>query len=187
MRAILNLLFCALTVLLFAHPLAAEIYKTVDKQGRIVYTDQPPANTQAKIVELPSINSLPPTQVTPAYNTAPNAGALELHYQVNISSPVSGVTLQADERNLAVAVGLDQALQTGDMLAYFLDGVLLEKTTNLTITLVEPPRGEHKLHVEVMSKYGKSLGQSAPVTIVVMRPIAKPKPIPKPIKVPRKH
>jgi hypothetical protein len=183
MRTHLKFLLCSIISLLAVQVVQAEIYKTVDKQGRIVYSDQPPVNGNAKIVELPSINSLPPAAMTPDVSTAPDEAPADVSYQLSILNPASGVTLQADERSLDVFVSLDPALQEGHLLVYFLDGNVLEKTTSSNITLTEPPRGEHKLHVEVMSKYGKSLGQSQPVTIIVLRPIAHQKPG----KVPRKH
>jgi hypothetical protein len=172
---IVTCLLLSLTLSTFA---AAEIYKTVDKQGRVVYTDQPPPNTSPTVVELPSINSLPPTEFLPNQGLAPSAQVQDIGYQVSIMSPASGTVLQADQRSVGVSVSLDQALQAGHKLLYFLDGTLVEKTTELSIKVTEPPRGEHKLHVEVASQYGKSLGQSAPVIFVVLRPIA-PQPPPK--------
>ncbi|MEO7744570.1 MAG: DUF4124 domain-containing protein [Usitatibacter sp.] len=31
----------------------AQLYKSVDKNGRVIYTDQPPANTDAKVLNIP--------------------------------------------------------------------------------------------------------------------------------------
>ena len=182
------LFLCLFATLFFAQVSNAEIYKTVDKQGRVVYTDQPSANSNAKIVELRSINSVPPTQFTSVESRTPDVAVIDINYQVTVISPVSGVMLLPDERHLTVSVSLDKALQPGHVLVYFLDGEIVEKTTELSITIVEPPRGEHKLHVHVMSKYGKSLGQSDAVTAVVMRPfIHKKLDHKKPDKVPKNN
>jgi len=59
MRARFLLLCCSLSLLI--GPIAnAEIYKTVDKKGHTVYTDLPPADTNAQPVALPNLNTLPP-------------------------------------------------------------------------------------------------------------------------------
>ncbi|MES2822706.1 MAG: DUF4124 domain-containing protein [Pseudomonadota bacterium] len=155
-------------VLLFAHLASAEVYKTVDKQGRVVYTDRPPA--KAKAVELPNINTLPQVKFIPNDGPAFNALVDADSYQINVITPIPGYVLQADERSLNVSVNLDKALQPGHVLVYFWDGYILQKTAAMAITIVEPSRGEHKLHVDVMSKYGKHLGQSEPVSVVVAQP-----------------
>jgi hypothetical protein len=160
--------------LLFVHVASAEIYKTIDKQGRVVYTDRPPA--KAKPVELPNINTLSQARFILNDGAMFNATMDAEPYQVHVISPVSGFVLQANERNLNVSVNLDKALQSGHVLVYFLDGYILEKTTALAVTISEPARGEHKLHVDVMSKYGKNLGQSDAISIVVMRPNIHEKP-----------
>src|SRR5690606_42036520 len=37
---------------------SAQIYKTVDKDGKVIYTDKPPADQPAEAVKLPPINTL---------------------------------------------------------------------------------------------------------------------------------
>jgi len=151
----------------------AEIYKTKDKSGRVVYTDQPAANdTKAKIVELPAINQLPsvnPTAVVPPEQ----APAEEINYHLEIISPAPDTRLEAGDRNLSVTISANQLLQPEHFFVYFLNGKKIQESKDLSITIVEPPRGENKLHVEVMDKYGKSFGQSDPVTVFVFRPIVK--------------
>jgi|GEM_PF-560322 len=151
----------------------AEIYKTIDKNGRVIYTDVPPPNDKdAKPLDLKSINSLP----SPAASNAPasnNNTQAPLEYVVQILEPANGTTLMPDERSVNVSISLNQSLQEGDLLAYKLDGNTLEKTTDLTASLNEPPRGEHHLTVEVIDSDGTSLAQSNSITIEVMRPLPK--------------
>ena len=58
-------LFSLLFSLVCSAYVTADVYKTVDKNGRVTYTDVPPANTDAKPIELKSVNTIPGTQVTP--------------------------------------------------------------------------------------------------------------------------
>jgi len=149
----------------------ADIYKTVDKNGRVTYTDVPPANSDAKPVELKHINSTPPPPATnPHYHQGPAPGAVA-NYQPHIAAPVNGTTLMANERSVTISVNLIPSLQEGDFLVYKLDGATLEKTTELSFVYNEPPRGEHSITVEVVDSENELLAQSEPVTIVVMRPL----------------
>ena len=174
---------CAILSLSFSLFASAEVYKTVDKNGRVTYTDVPPANNAAKPIELKTINSIPapaaiPTDNLNSHNTNPQAAA---EYQVQILAPENGKTLLADERSITVSVSLNTNLQNGDQLAYKLDGAPLTTSTEMTYIIVEPPRGEHILTVDVVDTEGHSVAQSNAITVVVMRPLPKPKaaPVPK--------
>lgn len=160
---------------------SAEVYKTVDKNGRITYTDVPPAHTEAKPVELKTINSLPAPAVLPQVAAASDVvAAPALPYHVQLLAPENGATLMPAQRSVELSVGLNQNLNDGDVLAYKIDGTLLATSRDSVYTLVEPPRGEHKLTVEVLDADGNSLAQSDAVTLLVMRPFIKPKPVPVP-------
>ncbi len=161
----------------------AEIYKTVDKNGRITYTDVPPANTDAKPLELKTINSLPSPAVIP--NTSPRYSSVSddaNEYQVQITAPENGTTLLADERSVTVSISIEPSLNDGNLLAYKINGDTLTTTQETTYTIVEPPRGEHSLTVDVIDSEGKTLAQSNAITLLVMRPLPKQKAVPVPKK-----
>lgn len=178
------LLIATSLILVFSNLATAEIYKTVDKNGRVTYTDVPPANTEAKPLELKAINSLPTPAVIPntgSVNTSMYNQALP-EYHVQILAPENGKTLLADERSVTVSIDANQNLSNGDLFAYKMDGATLTTTQETTYTIIEPPRGEHSLTVEVVDLDGKSLAQSNAITLVVMRPLPKPKAVPVPKK-----
>ncbi|GGY86336.1 hypothetical protein GCM10011613_34300 [Cellvibrio zantedeschiae] len=159
---------------------SAEIYKTVDKNGKVTFSDTPPPNTNAKPIELKSLNTTPPPPAAPAY-IPPNPRIDPLDYELHLLAPENGKTLLPDERSVTISVTLNRALQNEDILAYKLDGNLIIKTAELSYTLVEPPRGEHSVKVSVVDRDGNELAQSKAATFVVMRPLIKrtPPPVPK--------
>jgi hypothetical protein len=161
----------------------AEIYKTVDKNGRITYTDVPPANTEIKPVQLKPINSLPTPAAIPITSPS-NSGTNEYtnKYEIQITAPENGITLMADERSVTVSVSLNQSLNDGDLFAYKIDGDTLTTTQEMSYTIVEPPRGEHSLTVDVINPDGEILAQSNAITLLVMRPLPKQKAVPVPKK-----
>jgi len=171
----LHFAFIGLTLSLLASSHAfAEIYKTVDKNGRITYSDTPPPNTNAQPIELKSLNITPPPPVMP--NTTPSVTSAAQDapdYQVQLSAPANGTTLLPNERSVVMTAKLTQGLQNNDSLAYKIDGNTIIKTTELSYTLDEPPRGEHSLSVDVIDENGETLAQSDAVTLIVMRPLPK--------------
>lgn len=176
MRPLPAFLLFSLALQLAVPMAVAEIFKTTDKQGRVIYTDQPAASdTKAKVVELPHVNTLPPVQVTP-YNPAARTDAVEVVYQVTLISPKTGITLMPNDRNLNVVLTINQPLQEGHTIAYFIDSTVAQESTSLNATLVEPPRGEHTLHAAVRDKTGKVLGETSSINFIVLRPIVKQTP-----------
>jgi hypothetical protein len=169
--------------MLFSIASSAEVYKTVDKNGRITYTDVPPADTQAKPIELKTINNIPAPAVinTDNLNNTNNKPQEAAGYRVQIIAPENGKTLMADERSITVSVSTNQNLQDGDLFAYKLDGATLTTSSEMEYIIVEPPRGEHTLTVDIVDNQGNNLAQSNAITVVVMRPLVKPKapPVPK--------
>ena len=173
----------ALTYLLAGSLAYAEVYKTVDKNGRVTYTDVPPANTDAKPVELKTINNIPAPAAIPTDNLNTNNinPQTSSEYQVQILAPENGKTLLVDERSISVSVSLSVNLKDGDLFAYKLDGAAVGNSRENTYIIAEPPRGEHILTVDIVNKEGVSLAQSNTVTVFVMRPLSKPEatPVPK--------
>ncbi len=169
--------------LLWATATSAEVYKTVDKNGRVTYTDVPPADTTAKPIDLKTINSIPAPAAIPTdnLNDTINNPQVSGEYQVQLLAPENGTTLMANERSITVSASVNPGLDNGDLLAYKLDGETLTTSSETTYIIAEPPRGEHILTVDVVDSEGNSLAQSNAVTVIIMRPLPKPKaaPVPK--------
>lgn len=172
-------------LLILIAPLAtADVYKTVDKDGRTVYTDKPKTDNAEKL-ELREINTVPGAQPLP--NSSPaisvDSRPAQVDYRIEIISPRSDVTIPVGQRDLAIATVLQPALREGHLLVYFMNGELLEETTMNNIIVKDVPRGTHTLVVEAIDVNGQSLGTSPPVIVNVIRPNIKknapPKPTPK--------
>lgn len=175
MRIILLLLF-------FIVPYGlADVYKSVDKDGRVIYTDSP-KDENAKKVELREINTVPGAQPLPQSTSVDDfeSQPAAINYQIDIISPRNDVSIPVGQRDLAIAIQLNPALQEGHLLVYFMNGELLEETTMNNIIVKDVPRGTHTLVVEAIDADGQSLGTSAPVLVNVIRPNIKNNALPKP-------
>lgn len=154
---------------LFAN--ATEIYKTRDKNGNWIYTDQPPA-ADSEQVKLPPINSLPssPAYVPPSESANKRPAAQDEHYEVRIISPRENTSVPPGQRDLAIAVNLSRPLDPDHLLMFFINGELLEETRSSSVLVQEIYRGAHTLMVEVVDVNGRSLGKSPEVIVNVIRP-----------------
>lgn len=175
-------------LILLAPLTMAEVYKTVDKDGRTVYTDKPKTDNAEK-VELPGLNTVPGAQPLP--NSYPavsiDARPARVEYTIDIISPRADVTIPVGQRDLAIAAVVSPSLQPDHLLVYFMNGELLEETTMSNIIVKDVPRGTHTLVIEVIDQSGQSLGISAPVIVNVIRHVIKKNapPVPRPHPAPR--
>lgn len=157
---------------------ATDVYKTVDANGTVHYTDQPPSKT-AKPVVLPPIQVVGPpassrsgaTSIpSPAVPAGPDmTGGAPL--SVSIVSPAPDETFRTDSRVLPVSVRMNQPLPEGYGLLYLLDGTAQngKPTRALNYSLEGVERGEHMVTVVTVNASGKEVGRAAPV-IVHMKP-----------------
>ena len=158
--------------LLISLTVSAEVYKTKDKDGNVVYTDNP--NTQgAEKIELREINTVPGPTFIPEYQPSQPSQAQPFAYKLRIISPRDEVGIPVGQRDLAIAVSIEPKLREGDLLVYYMDGELLEESQSTNIIVREIPRGSHKISVEAMDADGQSLGTSESVTVNLMRPPVK--------------
>ncbi|TQV68179.1 DUF4124 domain-containing protein [Exilibacterium tricleocarpae] len=162
-------------------PGQAQVYKTVDENGNVVYTDNPRAveGEQPKPVKLPAINTQPPPAVIPRTGAgtgdAEDESQLPTRYQLSVSSPTDGTFVPPGQRDLTVTATLEPPLSSEHRLEVMLNGKTVAQEAAATITLKEITRGSHSLQVRVVNRQGKVLGISKPVTVHVRRAtVAKP-------------
>jgi Domain of unknown function (DUF4124) len=174
---------CSLLLCLSGLSAFAEVYKTKDKDGRVVYTDKPKTENAEK-VELREVNTIPSVESSPVVKLKrPKQEAV--NYQIAILSPTADTIVPVTQRDLKVAVSVNPGLNDGVVLAYSMDGQVLQETTDSSITIKEIPVGIHSLVVEAIDSEGQSLGRSDAVSVSVIRPsLKKPDPKKPPVKKP---
>lgn len=148
-----------------------QVYKWVDDQGVVHYTDKPPADGAQP-------TRLPPLQ-TYKGGTNPNLSKFEKPgakattqnaAQLDIVTPAHDETFR--DRTVPVAVMVTPQLRAGQKLVYLLDGVPASApTTQTSYALTEVDRGTHTVSVTVVDEAGNQLGSSPGVTVHVKPPI----------------
>lgn len=188
----LFLIILTLTLsLAVAGTVAAQVYKTVDEDGNVTYTDQPPNDGSAPIELRPlSIIETPeyakPAAAEPESETAEAGKEMSLKYlrknyaDFAIIAPQAEETVWQPENVITVAWNTRYQLQPGMQVTVYVDGVAQTTTSEQIIPLAALDRGEHTVTAELKDAQNRRIATAEPVTFFVRRPglYNRPRPAP---------
>ncbi len=155
----------------------AAMYKQIDEEGNVSYTDTPPYDG-ASPLDAPGLTFIPPTKVAkkkPEKNQAEVSSQetkVTKYKSLKVESPVNDETIRDNNGNFSVSIAIEPALNVsqGHYLIVLIDGKALpEKMQSTSISLTNIDRGEHKIKAVIRDKKGKKLRQSKTVTVHVKR------------------
>jgi hypothetical protein len=160
--------------LLIGSAVDAAVYKSVDQQGNVVYTDEPTGD--AKPIELPPLSTVP----APDYRSLDKAdsepeqdpAAGGYYQQLSIVTPKPDETLRDNSGSIGVAVSIKPALNRtqGHRMRYFLDGNAQgEPTPALETQFEDVDRGTHTVEAAVVDASGKELKRTSGVRFYLHR------------------
>lgn len=181
MKTLLTLLWCALPLVA-----AAEIYRYVDDDGNVHYTDEPPAQYKdtakpvdlepLRTVDLPSVSGVQSAGASQTGRSAGQGGAAA-YSNVTIARPLNEQTIRDASNTLTVVVQTQPSLRTdlGHGLRFLLNGepVNSEPVAANSLTLREVYRGSHTISAEVVAGNGQVIGRATPVTVFMKPPRAR--------------
>ena len=165
-----NLLLCLL--ILLPQLAAAQIFRSVDEQGNVTFSDTPPSSGPSEQIEVRQTNRTPAPAVVETLEpeTAAEEGAA-VAYSVTITSPENETTIAMGPGNFSVSAAVEPALQQGELLQLFIDGSPSgEPQAGGTWNLTNVFRGAHDLTVAVVDSKGEQLAESTAVRVYVLRP-----------------
>lgn len=147
-----------------------QIYRSVDKEGRVIFSDE--AGEGAKPVELPPTNTMEQPAVMP--QPAPSEGTVSEftgYDSVAIVQPANDESIVNTGGDFSVSVRTTPPLQTGHSVRLLLDGAAYASTgADGSFSLSNIDRGSHTLQVQVIGEDGAILGASSTITVHVRRP-----------------
>jgi hypothetical protein len=148
---------------------ATTIYRWVDAQGVVHYTDSPQPGAQQLQVQPAQTYRAPAAQDVPSADAAGPPGST--YEACLIAQPTAQQSFYAPDQ-VIVNVEIVPALQSGDQLSVTVDGTPLppadDSGTDFAITA--PYRGAHTLAAVVHDASGRTLCRAPPVTFYVQRP-----------------
>jgi hypothetical protein len=168
-------LIAIFVALLLVQPALAQVYRWVDEDGVVHYTDRPVEG--AEVVDLPESEGTEfrrPASVRP---TEPAATGEEPDDQgfsyesFRIAQPSDEETLWNIGATLDVSLSLAPGLREGHEIEVWFDGSVVEsrEPASLSFAIPEVYRGTHNLWARVLDSSGRVLIQSNEVTFYVQQ------------------
>lgn len=164
----------AVTILAFSSLANAQIYKSVDANGVVTFSDKPPAKERGAAEEMNLPTQVNTAQALPVVPAEPeSSGDMEemAERKLSITRPSDNATIPMGAGIFDVLVKASAKLGDGETVALYLDGEKVDDAqTTLQWTLSYVIRGAHKLEAKWFAKDGSVLAVSEPITVFVLRP-----------------
>lgn len=171
----------AATALLAGASWAGEVYRWVDEDGVVHYTDRPPA-PDAEPAKLPPIQTVPPRTIA-APQAAPGDGEQPVaapppDYRLRIVSPQRDAVLRDPQPVVTVQIAVEPPLAPGHGLRVFLDGRPVQETPirQTTLSIPDVGRGSHSLSVSIVDEQGRVLASTEAVPFHRLPPVVRRRP-----------
>jgi Domain of unknown function (DUF4124) len=161
----------ALLVFLVALPaVATEVYRWVDADGQVHYSDQWQPGAEKLRIQEPAVfgSSKVADSAPPAARPGQPAATGQRYESLEIASPAQEEVLWNTEGQLRVSVRVNPSLQQGHGLRLFLDDTSQDLPAGSTeAQLKDVFRGVHTLKAQVVDKGGTVLIESQPTSFAV--------------------
>jgi hypothetical protein len=161
----------AILLMFLAMNVQADVYKSVNEEGEVVYSDQPSPNAQR--MKLPQLPTYSPPPI-PAFSTgtAESRPAASPYKSVKIVVPENDATIRDNQGVVHVQVALDPPLMTqqGHKIQFYLNGEPHGMPVGATsISFSNLDRGTYTLSSSVVNAEGAVLSSTAPVVFHLHR------------------
>jgi hypothetical protein len=176
-----------------------KVYKQVDPNGNITFTDTPPIDNTQTVEEITvnvhssgvvldresqenesteHLEKLNKEQAEKEATEKAQASISKKSYSISITTPKSGQMFTPDTLEIISGVEVSPPLEAGHRLQVLLDNSpVLPPQRELGFKLPFLPAGNHELKVQIVGPEGEILKESAPVKLTQMR-VSSPEPLP---------
>lgn len=149
---------------------ATSVYRVIQPDGTVSFSDQPPQNQEAEVV------NIKPVQTVPALSDKPyepdNGGQTPNKTQysgLKILSPTDQQTFQ-HPNGITIKATHSSSLKTGHRYQFLANGDVIAESASGEAQWPWPLRGTHTLQVNIVNDEGDVQTQGASITIFVHRP-----------------
>lgn len=143
---------------------AQEIYRVVDKDGNVTYTDTKP-DDNARPIDLPEVNVLEGDSEEEIAEAIEQAEAENQHHSMGfrITQPADGSTVDPGSDALTVVMDIGIDVPPTAQIVLVLDDEALPPIHDLEAEIAPPAPGSHVLFARLETPSGKVLGKTEPV------------------------
>lgn len=168
--------YLILILMIFPGLPSAQLYKRVDEQGRVTYTDKPDKVTEEEFVPPSTVQDvqMPKSKATPRPKPAtspPPAENPARYTKLSIVTPGHDRVVRNAQGEVEISIELNPPLRTGHghRLFIYLNGDLVDKTSSHQYTIKNLDRGSYELFVTVKDGNGQPLISSDKITFHLKR------------------
>ena len=148
-------------LLLLSAQSLATVYRWVDENGKVHYSDEAKKNAEAVDLKENTQNNITINTPTKINTTEPKEATIS--YSISITSPQEEATIRDNNGAFTVSVSVSPELPRGVMMTLLVDGIVTAPPQASNIfTLTGINRGEHSLVVNAVTQSGKVLASSSP-------------------------
>jgi len=158
-----------LVILFFLTPVSAEVYRSLDDDGNVIFTDKP--SPDGEKMRIDKVQTVSPPAVEDFKYAPPKKSAEIVYTSLEIVSPKNDQVFTGGPGDVTVSIVVQPALNVaaGDRFVLSMDGNKQSDSTS-TFSFTNLDRGTHTAKVDVVNKDGKSLISSTPVSFTIIRP-----------------
>ena len=164
-----------LLFLIFSISAQTEIYKTIDENGNVIYSDMKPRDKESEEVELKPITpieKIPVRRSIPAPPKSTKSGESEYYSSFIIIKPSNQATIRNKQR-FSVQVSIQPGLLRSHKVRLLLDGKVIETKRGLLFSLADVERGAHTITAELLDA-GRKVIKSSSNTVYIHRTAVPP-------------
>ena len=163
--------YLLLSLLIFSSVASAEVFKTINPDGSITYSD---VQTEgSKSITPPGLTPTPAVKLPPKKKIEPENNGQPVAYQAfKITKPSSNKTIRNNNGEITVSIDIKPALQTKfkHSISIYLNGrEAAKKLSSSTYTLKDVVRGRHSVSARLLDKNGNVLKRSNLVFVNMRR------------------
>ncbi len=146
---------------------SAEVYRSVDEDGNVVFTDQP--SPDAELIEVDELQTISPPPPRRAFKYEKKREKAKKYTQISITSPQNDMAIRNNSGSVTVSVSTTPVLAHDHSLVLYLDGKesVLGAATSKMFTNID--RGTHQIRAVVKDGEGRILISSKSVTFHLLR------------------
>ncbi|WP_228768318.1 DUF4124 domain-containing protein [Shewanella sp. TC10] len=138
----------------------ATVYRWVDENGKVHYSDEPKENAEAVDLSANTQNNI--SVSIPTETEVMKKSAEPITYRVRIVNPTQEETIRNNQGNFTVVASAAPELPKGYLLALYIDDILYgQPQPSAIFNVTEVNRGEHNLVVKILTQNGKVLASSS--------------------------
>jgi len=161
-QIVLLLLFCTISV-------QAEIYRWVDKDGVVIYSDKPQQG--AEHIKMPTLETYDSSNVRSGNTSSSSSDKTDKGKQYTnfkILSPVADSTVRNNAGKVALIMQLEPKLNAGHKIFIIFDGQRLN-VPGLRHSFTALDRGAHTISAEIVDASGSQLAVADEIIFYVQR------------------